>query len=68
MSNRLIAIILSLVLGTLGIHKFYTGRIAQGVIMLLLCFTGISLIWALIDFIRYICMSNAEFDRRYHQG
>lgn len=40
---------LALFLGGLGIHSFYAGDVVKGVIQLLLGWTGISGIWALID-------------------
>ena len=40
---------LSLFLGGLGIHNFYAGHTAKGIIQIVLGWTGISGIWALID-------------------
>lgn len=47
--DYLVTLLLSLFLGTLGMHRFYVGKIATGLLMM---FTlgGIG-IWALIDFI-----------------
>lgn len=50
----LTTLLLCFFLGGLGIHRFYVGKIGTGIIMLLLCWTGISLIWALVDFIMII--------------
>lgn len=49
--SRLVALLLCLFLGVLGVHRFYVGKIGTGIIMILLMFTGIGEIWLLIDFI-----------------
>jgi hypothetical protein len=67
--DKLIAALLAFLLGTLGIHRFYLGRVGSGIAMLLLSCTVIGLLvtvpWALIDMIRYLVMSHAEFAERY---
>lgn len=47
--NKLIAYLLLLFLGYFGIHRFYMGKVGSGILMLLLCWTGFSLVWAIID-------------------
>jgi TM2 domain-containing membrane protein YozV len=48
-SNWLAALLLCIFLGTLGIHRFYVGKVGTGILMLL---TGGGLgIWWLIDII-----------------
>ncbi|HEX8240359.1 MAG TPA: TM2 domain-containing protein [Allosphingosinicella sp.] len=67
--NRYIAALLAFLVGPLGIHRFYTGRIGSGIVMLVLSCTVIGLIatvpWAFIDMIRYLVMSDREFAGRY---
>jgi len=67
--DKLIAAMLAFLLGPLGIHRFYLGRVGSGIAMLLLSCTVIGLFvtvpWALIDMIRYLVMSHAEFAERY---
>lgn len=47
----LVTLLLCLFLGIFGVHRFYVGKIGTGILMILLCATGISEIWCLIDFI-----------------
>ncbi|MEA1083975.1 TM2 domain-containing protein [Sphingomonas sp. CD22] len=67
--NKIVAALLALFLGTLGIHRFYLGRTGSGVVMLVMTLTVVGMLvtgpWALIDAIRYLVMSNREFDARY---
>lgn len=67
--NRFIAALLAFLIGPLGIHRFYLGRIGSGIAMLVLTCTVIGLFitlpWALIDMIRYLVMSDREFADRY---
>lgn len=51
--SRVVAIILCLFLGVLGIHRFYMGDTWQGVVQLLT--GGGFAIWFFIDLIRLIC-------------
>lgn len=39
---------------SIGIHRFYVGKIGTGILMILLLMTGISAIWAIIDLILII--------------
>jgi TM2 domain-containing membrane protein YozV len=67
--NKYVAALLAFFLGTLGIHRFYLGRNGTGVLMIVLSITVVGLIvtglWALIDTVRYLIMSDAEFEHRY---
>lgn len=49
--SKIVAGLLALFLGGWGIHNFYLGHTMKGVLQLLLCWTGISSIWAFIEMI-----------------
>jgi TM2 domain-containing membrane protein YozV len=70
--NKIVAALLAFFLGVFGVHRFYLGRIGSGVIMLILTCTFVGLlitgVWAFIDFLRYLIMSDDEFARRYQQA
>jgi hypothetical protein len=63
--SQLIALILCVVVGGLGIHRFYLGYIWQGVVQLLTA--GGCGVWALIDLIRIIMGTLEPKDGRYSQ-
>jgi TM2 domain-containing membrane protein YozV len=67
--SKLVAAVLAFLVGPLGIHRFYLGRVGSGIAMLLLSFTVIGLLvtvpWALIDTIRYLVMPGGDFEDRY---
>lgn len=52
--QSIVAIVLAFFLGGLGIHNFYLGEAKKGILKLVLCWTGISSILALIDFIKML--------------
>lgn len=55
--SRLAVVLLALFLGVFGVHNLYMGKIAAGVIQLVLTLTGIGLLitlpWAFIEFLVY---------------
>ena len=62
--NRVAAAILAIFLGDLGIHKFYMGKIGQGILYLVFCWTGIPAIVGIIEGIIYLCDSDTTFAKR----
>jgi TM2 domain-containing membrane protein YozV len=68
---KIVAALLAFFLGVFGAHRFYLGRTGSAVLMLVLTCTlfgmAITGIWALVDFVRFLAMSNGEFDDRYNR-
>lgn len=65
--SRVTAGVLALLLGGLGIHKFYLGAWGWGVVYILLCWTLLPGIAALVEGIRYLVLSEADFRRKAAQ-
>jgi TM2 domain-containing membrane protein YozV len=69
--KKLIAGILAILLGGLGVHKFYLGMTTPGIIMLLVtvltCGAGgaITGIIGIIEGILYLTKSDEEFEKTY---
>jgi len=57
--------LLAILLGGLGMHKFYLNRPVEGIIYLLFSWTGIPAILGLIEGIVLISMSDTEFAYKY---
>ncbi len=56
-----VAAILALIIGSLGVHKFYQGKYLTGVIFLLFFWTGIPGIFATVEGVRLL-MKDIEKD------
>jgi TM2 domain-containing membrane protein YozV len=63
--SRPIAIVLALILGDFGIHRFYLGPIAWGVVYLVFFWTGIPGIIAWFEAIYFLTRSDEEWARTY---
>lgn len=68
MKNKFVAAVIALILGWLGIHKFYLGESGAGVLYLLFCWTGIPAIIAFFECIVLLLMSDRAFDAKYNGG
>jgi len=64
--NKLAAGLFGILLGGLGVHKFYLGDVGLGIIYLLFCWTFIPAIIGLIEGIIYLTMSEQEFNAKYN--
>lgn len=65
--SKVTAGVLALLLGGLGIHKFYTGAWGWGVVYIALCWTYIPALVALVEGIRYLTLSEADFQQKAAQ-
>ena len=66
MKDKTLAGLLALILGTLGVHRFYLGQPKLGILYLILLFTGISAILGLIDAVMFLTMNQEDFDDKYN--
>jgi TM2 domain-containing membrane protein YozV len=66
-SKRILAGVLAIVIGSLGIHKFILGYTKEGIIQLILTFVscGILSLIPLIEGIIYLTKSDEEFIETY---
>lgn len=63
--SRIAAALLAFFLGGFGVHKFYLGRVAAGILYLLFCWTFIPAIIAFVEFIVYLTMTDEAFANKY---
>ncbi|WP_242913170.1 MULTISPECIES: TM2 domain-containing protein [Brevundimonas] len=63
--SKVMAVVLALLLGGIGAHKFYLGRVGWGIIYLLFCWTFIPSLIAFIEAIIYVTMSDQAFAQKY---
>ncbi len=66
MKDKTLAGLLALILGSLGIHRFYLGQTKLGILYIILLFTGISAILGLIDAVLFLTMNQEDFDDKYN--
>lgn len=66
MQDKTTAGVLALLLGGLGVHKFYLGQTGIGIIYLVFCWTLIPAILGVVDGIILLTMDQREFDHRYN--
>ena len=62
--SKITAGILALLLGGIGVHKFYTGARDWGIVYVVLCLTYIPALVALVEGIRYLTMKQPEFAQK----
>jgi len=64
-NKKIVAGVLALIIGGLGIHHFYLGNTLRGVLYLLLCWTFIPAIVAFVEGIILLTMSDDAFLAKY---
>lgn len=63
--SKLAAALFALFLGGLGIHKFYLGRVGQGILYVLFCWTFVPAVIGVIEGIVFLVMSEGDFNAKY---
>jgi TM2 domain-containing membrane protein YozV len=63
--SKTTAALFAFFLGGIGIHKFYLGQVAAGILYLVFCWTFIPALIAFIEFLVLLGMSESEFARKY---
>jgi TM2 domain-containing membrane protein YozV len=63
--NKLVATLFAILLGGIGIHKFYLGNIPMGILYICFCWTFIPAIVGIIEGIIYLSMTEDEFHKKY---
>jgi TM2 domain-containing membrane protein YozV len=70
MKDKTTAGVLAVMLGGLGVHKFYLGRMGAGIAYFLFSWTGIPFVLGLIEGVSYLSMTperfNAEYNPEFH--
>ncbi|MBE5946577.1 MAG: NINE protein [Lachnospiraceae bacterium] len=64
--SKLVAGLLGIFLGGLGIHKFYLGNVGAGIVYLLFCWTYIPALIGFCEGIGYLCSNDMNFCLRNH--
>ena len=66
--NKTLAALLALFLGGIGIHKFYLGKTAWGIVYLVFCLTFIPAVVSFVEGILLLCMSEERFDSKFNSA
>jgi len=67
-TDQVAAGILAVLLGGLGVHKFYQGNTRNGLLYLCFFWTGIPAILGLVEGILILIADEAEYERKYADG
>jgi TM2 domain-containing membrane protein YozV len=64
--SKVAAGILAILLGGIGVHKFYLGKVGMGILYFCFCWTGIPAVLGLIEGIVYLCSNDENFQLKHH--
>ena len=64
--RRITAAALAVLVGGVGIHKFYLGQTMWGLIYLVFFWTFIPSFVSIVEFIFFLFMSDEDFDAKYN--
>lgn len=64
--NKVVAGVLGILFGGIGVHKFYMGKIGMGILYLVFCWTGLPAIIGFIEGIVYLCSNDENFQLKNH--
>ena len=65
--SKMVAGLLGILLGDIGVHEFYMGNITGGILSIIFCWTGIPAIVGLVKGIKYLCESDEQFESRFNK-
>ena len=68
MKDKLVAALLALFLGGIGIHKFYLGKMGMGLLYFFFSWTLIPSLVAFIEGILFLVQDQVSFDAEYNTG
>lgn len=63
--SKMVAGLLGILLGSIGVHHFYLGKMGRGILYLVFSWTGIPAIIGLIEGIMILTMSDSAFENKY---
>lgn len=64
--SKIVAGVLALFLGGIGVHKFYLGKTGMGILYILFCWTYIPTCIAFVEGIIYLCSNDENFQLKHH--
>ena len=64
--SKVVAGILALFFGGLGVHKFYLGKTGSGILYLVFCWTFIPALIGFVEGIIYLCENDENFQLKNH--
>lgn len=66
MKNKIVAGVLALTFGGIGVHQFYLGKTTKGIFYAVFFWTFIPTILAIVDAIIILSMDDRQFDEKYN--